>query len=151
MVGTDITQTLTNKDLTSGTNTFPTFNQSTTGNAATATKLQTARNIQTNLASTGSASFDGTAAVTPGVTGTLGVANGGTGATTLASGQYLKGNGTGAVQTSATIPVSDPWYWCGIGLGERHFYYTYAMDRHAGAVQRYRHQEQHYGLRHNLT
>ena len=73
MVGTDITQTLTNKDLTSGTNTFPTFNQSTTGNAATATKLQTARNIQTNLASTGSASFDGTAAVTPGVTGTLGL------------------------------------------------------------------------------
>lgn len=38
-------RTLTNKDLTSGTNTFPTFNQNTTGNAATATKLATARTI----------------------------------------------------------------------------------------------------------
>ena len=45
---------LTNKDLTSGTNTFPTFNQSTTGNAATATKLQTARTIN-------GVAFDGTA------------------------------------------------------------------------------------------
>lgn len=39
--------------------------------------------------------------------GTLSVAKGGTGATTLASGQYLKGNGTGAVTTSATIPFAD--------------------------------------------
>lgn len=38
---------------------------------------------------------------------TIGVEYGGTGATTLASGEYLKGNGTGAVQSSATIPVSD--------------------------------------------
>lgn len=49
--------TLTNKDLTSGTNTFPTFNQSTTGNAATATKLITARTIN-------GVSFDGTANIT---------------------------------------------------------------------------------------
>lgn len=49
--------TLTNKDLTSGTNTFPTFNQSTTGNAATATKLLTARTIN-------GVSFDGTANIT---------------------------------------------------------------------------------------
>ena len=54
----------------------------TTGNAATATKLQTARTIRTNLASTSTASFDGTANVTPGVTGTLPIANGGTGNTT---------------------------------------------------------------------
>jgi hypothetical protein len=46
------TATVTNKDLTSGTNTFPTFNQSTTGNAAN-------------------------------VTGTVAVANGGTGSTSL--------------------------------------------------------------------
>lgn len=38
---------------------------------------------------------------------TIDVANGGTGATTLASGEYLKGNGTGAVSSSATIPVGD--------------------------------------------
>lgn len=54
---------------------------STSGNAATATKLQTARTIQVNLGSTSAASFDGRANITPGVTGTLPIANGGTGAT----------------------------------------------------------------------
>ena len=58
-----------------------TFVGSLSGNAATATKLATARTIQTNLASTSSASFDGSANITPGVTGTLPIANGGTGAT----------------------------------------------------------------------
>ncbi|MDR3693366.1 hypothetical protein [Mucilaginibacter sp.] len=47
-----LTENLTNKNLTSGTNTFPVFNQNTTGNAASATALQTARNIQ-------GVSFDG--------------------------------------------------------------------------------------------
>ena len=56
-----------------------------TGNAGSATKLATARTIQTNLGSTSSASFNGTANVTPGVTGTLPIANGGTGATTAAA------------------------------------------------------------------
>lgn len=56
-----------------------------TGNAASATKLQTARTIQTNLASTGEASFNGTSNITPGVTGVLPVANGGTGATSLST------------------------------------------------------------------
>ena len=70
-------------DITSGT--LPIANGgtgNTTGNAATATKLQTARTIRTNLASTSTASFDGTANVTPGVTGTLPIAIGGTGNTT---------------------------------------------------------------------
>ena len=53
-----------------------------------ADKLSTARTIQTDLASTSSASFDGTANITPGVTGTLPVANGGTGATTPAGAQF---------------------------------------------------------------
>lgn len=87
---------LTNKDLTSGTNTFPTFNQSTTGSAAT---LTTGRTVQINLASTSSQSFNGSANITPGVTGTLAVGNGGTGAVTLTG--VLKGNGTGAF-TAAT-------------------------------------------------
>lgn len=52
------TQTLTNKDLTSGTNTFPTFNQNTTGSAAT---LTTARNIN-GVAFNGSADITVTAA-----------------------------------------------------------------------------------------
>ena len=55
------------------------------GNAATATKLATARTIRTNLASTSAVSFDGSANITPGVTGTLPIANGGTGATTASS------------------------------------------------------------------
>jgi hypothetical protein len=69
----------------------PTLNQNTTGSAAT---LTTARNIQTNLASTSAASFNGSASITPGVTGTLPVGNGGTGATTLTG--VIKGNGTSA-------------------------------------------------------
>ena len=55
------------------------FNGALNGNANTATKLATARTIQTNLASTSSASFDGSGNVTPGVSGVLGIANGGTG------------------------------------------------------------------------
>ena len=54
-----------------------------TQEAASAKKLSTARTIVTNLASTNAASFDGTANVTPGVRGVLGIANGGTGQTTL--------------------------------------------------------------------
>jgi hypothetical protein len=57
----------------------PTLNQNTTGSAAT---LTTSRTFQTNLASTSTASFNGSANVTPGVTGTLPVANGGTGSAT---------------------------------------------------------------------
>ena len=55
------------------------------GNAGSATKLATARTIQTNLASTAAASFNGTTNVTPGVTGTLPVGNGGTGQSSLAN------------------------------------------------------------------
>ena len=62
-----------------------TFVGSLNGNAATATKLATARTIQTNLASTSSASFDGSANITPGITGTLPITNGGTGATTAST------------------------------------------------------------------
>lgn len=61
----------------------PTLNQNTTGSAAT---LTTARTIQTNLASTSSASFNGSANITPGVTGTLPASNGGTGITSLGTG-----------------------------------------------------------------
>ena len=60
-----------------------------TGNAGTATaadaadQLTTARDVQVDLSLTTAASFDGTADITPGVTGTLAVGNGGTGETTL--------------------------------------------------------------------
>jgi len=95
---------------------IPTLNQNTTGSAAT---LTTARTIQTNLASTSSASFNGSANITPGVTGTLPIANGGTGETTrqaamdalagaVTSGQYLRGNGTDVVMSAiqaADVPT----------------------------------------------
>jgi hypothetical protein len=94
----------------------PTLNQNTTGSAAT---LTTARTIQTNLASTSSASFNGSANITPGVTGTLPIANGGTGQTTaqaamnsfagaVTSVQYLRGNGTNVVMSAiqtADVPT----------------------------------------------
>lgn len=65
------------------------------GNAATATTLQTARTIQTNLASTSSASFNGSENITPGVTGILGVANGGTGKTLWEARQLVYSSGPG--------------------------------------------------------
>ena len=77
-----------------------TINANTTGSAAT---LTTARTIQTNLASTTAASFDGSANITPGVTGTLPVSNGGTGQTTYTNGQLLIGNTTGNTLTKATL------------------------------------------------
>jgi hypothetical protein len=57
------------------------FSFFTNGAANIAVRLQTARSFQTNLASTAAASFDGSANVTPGVTGILPIANGGTGRT----------------------------------------------------------------------
>lgn len=77
-----------------------------TETASAATKLATARTIRTNLASTSAVSFDGSANVTPGVTGVLPVANGGTGSS---SEKYLKlagGTVTGAVTFSAN-PISN--------------------------------------------
>ena len=55
------------------------------GAAKSAVKLETARTIKVDLASTSAVNFDGTANVTPGVTGALPVARGGTGATTAAA------------------------------------------------------------------
>jgi len=78
----------------------PTLNQNTTGSAAT---LTTSRTFQTNLASTSTASFNGSANVTPGVTGTLPVANGGTGGTSYLTGAIPYSNGT--ILTSDTSKI----------------------------------------------
>jgi len=70
-----------------GTNTGDQVN--ITGNAGTATKLQNARNIN-------GVAFDGFANITIPTSGTVPVANGGTGITTApANGQILIGNGSG--------------------------------------------------------
>ena len=53
--------------------------------AGTADTITSARTFRTDLASTSTASFDGSADVTPGVTGTLAVGNGGTGVTTMSA------------------------------------------------------------------
>ena len=53
----------------------------------------------------GTASTSGTTNLVTGVTGTLTVANGGTGATTLTG--YIKGSGTATMTASSTIPVAD--------------------------------------------
>jgi hypothetical protein len=71
----------------------------------TAEKLNTARTVRTNLASTATASFDGSADITPGVTGVLPIANGGTGSSTknfvdLSSAQTIAG-----VKTFSSMPV----------------------------------------------
>lgn len=78
-----ITQTIVGKQLVIPVGAGGTGN--TTGLAASATKLATARTIRTNLASTSTASFNGSANITPGVTGILPQANGGTGASSLAT------------------------------------------------------------------
>lgn len=79
---------------------------SVTGNAATATKLAAARTIRTNLASTSTASFDGSANITPGVSGVLPIANGGTGNTTgnapTATKATNDGNGNNIANTYET-------------------------------------------------
>jgi len=90
---------------------IPTLNQATTGNAGTATKLATARKLKTNLASTADATFDGSAdqASIP-VTGTLPVANGGTGATSASAALTalggVAGTGVTAIAAVASLPAS---------------------------------------------
>lgn len=72
------------------------------GNAGSATKLQTARSLTTKLNSTTAVTFDGSADQnTIPVTGILPIANGGTGTNTLTSGEALIGNGTSAITTRA--------------------------------------------------
>lgn len=85
------TEALTNKDLTSGTNTFPTLNQNTTGSAA---KWTTARNLAGN-------SVDGSANVAFAnkfiVQGTTDVG--------LSGAQFLGALGTGLVKNTTTTGV----------------------------------------------
>ena len=74
------------------------FTGDLTGNADTTTALATTRALQVTLSETDSANFDGSAAVTDiGVTGTLAVGNGGTGATSFTSNQILFGNDASAI------------------------------------------------------
>lgn len=106
LVGRDTTDTLTNKTLTSPTLTTPVLGTPTSGNFSTGTFTWPTFNQNT----TGTASN---------VTGTVAIANGGTGQTTrqnamdalagaVTSGQYLRGNGTDVVMSAiqaADVPT----------------------------------------------
>lgn len=91
------TNTLTNKDLTSGTNTFPTFNQNTTGSAA---KLTTARNIA-------GVAFDGTSAISLTSGSAIQKGNGSGGFSSAVAGtDYLAFSGLAKITVSTTSPSS---------------------------------------------
>lgn len=67
------------------------------GRSTSTLKLYTARKLKTNLARTSDSTFDGSAdQLNIPVTGTLPVGNGGTGKSSVTSGNYLVGNGTSA-------------------------------------------------------
>jgi len=70
--------------------------------AAIAVKLETARYIRVNLSSTSAASFDGSADINPGVTGTLPISGGGTGATSAAAARNNLGAAAAAHVHSAS-------------------------------------------------
>lgn len=91
VLGTTATQTVTNKNLTSGTNTFPTLNQNTTGSAA---KWTTARNLAGN-------SVDGSANIA--FTNAFIVQ--GTSDAGLTGAQFLGALGTGIVKNTTTTGV----------------------------------------------
>ena len=78
------------------------------GNAATATKLATARSLKTKLDSTTAVTFDGSADqdAIP-VTGTLGAANGGTGKTSLQDAANALIN---ALSTGSSTPADADYY-----------------------------------------
>ena len=78
------------------------------GNAGSATKLATSRTVRTNLASTSTASFDGSADITPGVNGTLPVGNGGTGYNSITDTTYTTARyRASSLHSSATTPSAN--------------------------------------------
>lgn len=100
------------------------------GSSASATKLATGRTFRTNLASTATASFDGTANVTPGVTGILPVANGGTGNNKGATPLPTTSAGVGQIGHLAYSPAS-------VSLPSGGSYYYIFQADHEGQITRF--------------
>lgn len=78
------------------------------GSADTAVRLTTGRTVRVNLASSSAVAFNGTANITPGVTGILPVANGGTGASSLSSITVGNANQLGGVVASKYAKLASP-------------------------------------------
>ena len=70
------------------------------GSAAT---LTTGRTINIDLSTTATQNFNGSQDITTGVTGTLPIAGGGTGATSVTANTLIKGNTAGTAQTASQI------------------------------------------------
>jgi hypothetical protein len=80
---------------------------STTGNASTASALSSSGTIKTDLTSTSAVTYTSGGNITPGVTGTLGVGNGGTGQTSAknAANSFLN-----ALDTGSSTPADNDYY-----------------------------------------
>lgn len=86
-------------------------------NAGKADQLATARTIRTNLGSTATASFNGTANITPGVTGILPITNGGTGADNVDSARHnLTNLGSDVITSTANDTVAKWGAYKGLGF-----------------------------------
>lgn len=79
-----------------------------TSSADTAAQLTTGRTVRVNLASSSAVTFNGTANITPGVTGILPVANGGTGANSLSNITVGNANQLGGVVASKYARLASP-------------------------------------------
>ncbi|WP_097458085.1 phage tail protein [Escherichia coli] len=102
-LGTMASQNSDAVDITGGAITGTSLTGDLKGNADTATTLKTGRTIRVNLGSTGETTFDGSANVTPGVTGKLPLSSGGTGATTASEARTNLGLGDVATQSLSTL------------------------------------------------
>ena len=107
-------QTLTNKSISGSTNTFSNIpNSATTATSANTASAIVARDASGNFsAGTITATLSGNAT---NVTGTVAVANGGTGLTTLTAGYIPYGNGTSAFGSSANLFWDSANSYLGIG------------------------------------
>jgi hypothetical protein len=105
-VGTTDTQTLTNKTITDAGSTVTStglFSATTTVNTSASTAPTTGQ-VLTATSST-AATWQTLSVNASNISGILPVTNGGTGTSTLTSGNVLIGNGTGAVQTTKAAPT----------------------------------------------